>query len=141
MSEQTSFFDIGEAELGRQRIAEMRQILAGERSPAADPDSQRAAREDAIEAIGEASTPWRVDTALPFIRNYLETHATLFGEDLWAAGLPEPHDRKALGPAIREAARRGWMEQSGQTRISAQNANPKPIWRSLLCDRDAGGDN
>lgn len=132
MSEQRSFFDVDEQETGRQRVAELRDVLAGRRPPAPDPETQRTEREQAIEAIAEASTGWRNDIALPFIRRHLEQHATLFVEDLWAAGLPEPHDRKALGPAVREAARRGWMEQSGETRISAQNANPKPIWKSLI---------
>lgn len=132
MSEQRSFFEVDERETGRQRIAELREVLAGERPPAPSPESQRAEREQAIDAIAQASTGWRNDVALPFIREYLEQHPTLFVDDLWAAGLAEPHDRKALGPALREAHRLGWMEQTGDHRVSASNSNPKPIWKSLI---------
>lgn len=125
-------FDVDERDSGRQRIAELREVLAGERPPAPSPEEQRAEREQAIDAIAEASTGWRQDIALPFIRSYLEQHRTLFVDDLWTAGLPEPHDRKALGPALREAARLGWMTQTDEWRVSAGNSNRKPVWRSLL---------
>lgn len=140
MSEQRSFFDADETELGRQRIAEMREVLAGSRPPTPSPELQRAEREQAIDAIAESSADWRNEIALPFIRHYLEQHPTLFVDDLWTAGLPEPHDRKALGPALREAARSEWMRQSGQHRMSASNSNPKPIWTSLLFAATSEGD-
>lgn len=136
MSEQRSFFDEDEAETGLARVAELREVLAGTRAPAPSPDDMRAAREDAIEAIADVSAGWRNDVALPFIEVYLRYHSTLFVDDLWSAGLPEPHDRKALGPALREAARRGWMVQTDQWRVSASNSNRKPVWKSLLCGGD-----
>lgn len=140
MSDAPGLFDVDEQEVGRQRIAELRDVLDGRRPPAPSPDAQRSEREQSIDQIAESSAGWRNDTALPFIRRYLETHPTLFVDDLWAAGLPEPHDRKALGPALRDAARRQWMVQSGDHRISAQNANPKPVWRSLLHEAPFQGD-
>lgn len=133
MSEQRTLFDTDEAQVGLQRVAELREVLAGTRPPAPSPEEQHAQREDAIEAIAAASAGWRNDVALPFIRGYLETHPTLFVDDLWTAGLPEPHDRKALGPAMREAARLGWMVQTDEWRVSASNSNRKPVWRSQLC--------
>lgn len=132
MSEQRdSLFDPDERDAGRSGVALARAVLAGESSAPTDVDPV-ADREAAIDAIAANSAVWRKDTALPFIRRYLETHPTLFGEDLWKAGLDEPHDRKALGPALREAARHGWMETTGDYR-SGSNAQPKHIWRSLIC--------
>lgn len=132
MSEQRSFFDVDEREVGRQRIAELREVLSGERPAAPSPDEQRAEREQAIDQVEANNNGWIHETALPFIRGYLEQHASMFTEDLWAAGLQQPVEPKALGAAVRIAAQRGWMRKSGQTRISAQNANEKPIWSSLL---------
>ena len=135
-----TLFDVDEQETGLARIAELREVLNGERPPAPSPDEQRAEREAAIDQVEANNSGWINDTALPFLRGYLEQHPTLFTEDLWAAGMPAHHEPKALGAAIRVAAQRGWIEKTGQTRISSQNANPKPIWRSLLCGRSTEED-
>ena len=140
MSEQRTTFDPDTKATGLARIAELRQVLDGAAPPAPDPEMQRAEREQAIEAIAASSAEWREEVAMPFIKDYLLIHPTLFVDDLWAAGLPEPHDRKALGPALREAHRRGWIVQTGDHRISASNSNPKPVWASRLYGADPEGD-
>ncbi len=76
---------------------------------------------------------WRV-AADEFIYWYLTTHRTLFVDDLWDAGMPEPPgDRRGLGMRMRQAAERGWMEKSGESRPSvASRLGPKPVWTSLI---------
>lgn len=133
MSEQRSLFDPDERESARSGIALARAVLAGE-ATADDDAGSVAERERAIEQVARSSAHWRDTEALPFIRRYLEQHPTLFVDDLWRAGLPEPHDRKALGPALREAARLGWMRQTDQSRVSTGNSNRKPVWKSLLAE-------
>jgi hypothetical protein len=95
--------------------------------------ASEAARAEGIAAVDDnADEQWK-EEALAFVQAYLQQHPTLFGDDLWAAGLPEPRERRALGPVILRAARNGWMEKSGDHRAShSSHGIPKPIWLSLI---------
>lgn len=71
--------------------------------------------------------------AVRFIRNYARANPTVFVDDLWEAGLERPPQPKALGPAVRAAARTGIIEKTGDYRPSrSSNLLPKPVWRSLV---------
>lgn len=81
---------------------------------------------------------WR-GYAIAFLKRYLETHATLFVDDLWTAGLQKPHSPRALGAVIQHASRYGWCVQvkTPDGCIAARpsvrsNMQLKPVWRSRL---------
>lgn len=79
-----------------------------------------------------AGEDW-MDYAVGFLRRYLETHAEMHCDDLWANGLEKGDQPKALGAVIRHAVREGWMEATGEYRASrTSNYSAKPVWRSLL---------
>lgn len=71
--------------------------------------------------------------AVRFIEDYAARHPLVFVDDLWEAGLERPPQPKALGPAVRAAARAGIIEKTGDYRPSrSSNLLPKPVWRSLV---------
>ena len=84
-----------------------------------------------------AGDVWAVQ-ALDFLHRYLTAHASMFVDDLWDAGLPEPSSGRALGAVIQTAARNGWIEQA--THDGMILARPsirshlslKPVWRSCI---------
>lgn len=133
MGDQRSLFDEDVADIGQRGVARARAILAGD-LPAPGVAEERA--EEAIATVGLHADGWVEDVALPFIRDYLERHAELFGDDLWTAGLPEPpNTRRALGAAIKKAAERGWIRDSGRVRRSrSSNSIKKTVWLSNLTD-------
>jgi hypothetical protein len=92
-----------------------------------------AARDSGIEdAWRGASAEWK-EHAWRFLVAYLETHATLFADDLWKAGLPETRENRALGPLILRARRAGMIEESGNVRVSVRaHAQRHNVWRSLI---------
>ena len=80
--------------------------------------------------------------AREFVRGWLEENPTLFPDDLWTAGLPEPpNHRRALGPVLAYAKREGWMERSTDWRQSvSSHLAHKIVWTSLLYDAEFVGD-
>lgn len=127
---QADLFTPSPNDVGRAGVARARAILAG------DPEEARtqsiAERDLGMDRAELAAGPWN-DEAFAFVRTYLEAHAELFCDDLWAAGLSEPPNAKALGPVILRAAREGLMEKSGNYRPSVSSHGiPKPVWRSLI---------
>lgn len=96
-------------------------------------DASRAQRDDGMARAEEhASDAWKA-AAWEFLRGYLETHQTMFVDDLWAAGLPHTREDRALGPLFHKASRRGLMEKSGHYRPSVRsNLTEKPVWTSLV---------
>jgi len=96
------------------------------------------AREGAERAAAASGDEWQ-DTAAEFVRGWLQTHATLFVDDLWAAGLPEPKSPRALGAVLQMAIREKWMEEqrTADGYVAARpstrsNGQLKRVWRSLL---------
>lgn len=58
-------------------------------------------------------------------------------DDLWEAGLPSPREPRALGAVMREAARLGICEATGEYRRSERAAchtRPIRVWKSLVGD-------
>jgi len=85
-----------------------------------------------------AGDNWRT-YAIAFLKRYLQTHATMFVDDLWRAGLAEPKSPRALGAVIQHASRFGWCVQvkTADGCIAARpsvrsNMQLKPVWRSQL---------
>lgn len=97
-------------------------------------DVAQEARDEALAAVAEHSDPdWR-DEAYEFLTRFLEAHQFMHVDDLWAAGLPEPTEMRALGPLMQRAARNGLMVRTGQSRPSVRShLSEKPVWRSLIC--------
>jgi hypothetical protein len=86
-----------------------------------------------------AGETW-LQTAEQFFYDYLRRNEIYFCDDIWAAGLPLLDGRrpKALGPLTLRLAKRGWMQQTGEARKSAtSNMSLKPVWRSLIFERNA----
>ena len=89
----------------------------------------------AAESAGEA---WQRE-ATKFVRRYLLNNETLFVDDLWDAGLPEPASKRALGHVLRQFARNGWMthQKTDNDEIFARpsassNGQLKAVWKSEL---------
>lgn len=83
----------------------------------------------------EANAPdeWKAE-AWAFLCRYVESHREVFVDDLWAAGLPRPHEARALGAVVLRAARQGLVVPTGRHRPStASRGGTKPVWRSTRC--------
>ena len=85
-----------------------------------------------------AGEQWKMD-ALRFVRWYLQTHPTLFVDDLWSAGLQEPSSPRALGAVLQHAARDNWMseqvDEEGHIlahRSTRSNGQLKRVWKSEI---------
>lgn len=75
---------------------------------------------------------WR-NAATAWIEAYLLDHPTLFVDDVWALGCPEPVNRKAIGPLIKSLASRGFIVKSGEYRPRTQgHGSPADVWRSCI---------
>ena len=84
-------------------------------------------------AVDEATDEDWKDYANQFIYEYAQTHAEVFVDDLWAAGLRKPSSPRALGPRMMHASRQGWIMKTDRVRPSvASHLTGKPIWVSLI---------
>jgi hypothetical protein len=92
-----------------------------------------AARDRGIEhAWTGAHEEWRA-RAWDVLVSYLETHRTMFADDLWSAGLPETRENRALGPLILRAKSAGLIIDSGVRRVSIRaHAQRHVVWLSLV---------
>lgn len=105
-------------------------------------DEARARRDAALaelERLEDRGDPWPL-TAYAWLIDYLLEHAELFGDDVWAAGLPAPEaaDGRALGPVVRRLAREGLIERIGYRPRASGNLTPAPLWRSLIFQPSKG---
>ncbi|WMI33384.1 hypothetical protein SEA_PROVOLONE_64 [Streptomyces phage Provolone] len=89
-----------------------------------------AARDEAMRRTYEnASEEWKAQ-ALATIIVVADTLGEFTADDLWDAGLEKPVEPRALGPALRLAAREGYIRTSGNYRKSRyRNATPLPVWQ------------
>jgi len=92
------------------------------------------ARDEALVAVEEHAPIGWTDEAYAFLEAYLRAHAEMHVDDLWAAGMPEPREMRALGPLFKKATNRGLMAKSGRSKPSVRShLSEKPIWTSLVC--------
>ncbi len=91
--------------------------------------------------VKEHAGEW-TEIARLFVKAWLEENPTLFPDDLWTAGLPDPPNHKrALGPVLAYAKQQRWMERSTDWRQStSSHLAYKVVWTSLLYDAAFVGD-
>lgn len=96
-------------------------------------DAAELQRALALDAVGEHAPIGWADEAYAFLESYLAEHAAMHVDDLWAAGMPEPPEMRALGPLVRRAARAGIMRKSGRSLPSVRShLSEKPLWLSNI---------
>lgn len=102
-------------------------------------ESAALARDAALVQVDEhADDQWKAD-AWNFLVDYLESHQTMFVDDLWEAGLPSTREDRALGPLFVKAARMGLMVKTAEYRPSVRShLTGKPVWRSLIYHERTG---
>lgn len=76
--------------------------------------------------------------ARAWLHDYLVTHAEFFCDDVWAAGLAEPPEARAMGPVVKYAAARGWIVRTERMRPRTRgHATAAPVWRSTLYRKES----
>lgn len=98
----------------------------------------RRRRDVAIAQVQAARDAFMAAAALA-IETLARRVATFITDDVWVElqGATWPRERRAMGAAMRAAQRRGLIQPTDQFAPSARpecHANPKRIWRSLLCN-------
>jgi hypothetical protein len=94
--------------------------------------ARAAGHRHAKRAVNAQTDAWRLEARL-WLETYLERHPTLFVDDVWALGCPEPTERRAMGGLILALARAGAIRKTGQTRPRTQGRGaPGDVWASLL---------
>lgn len=105
------------------------------------PITKAAARRDtALTGFERANLVDWQGAALAFLHDYLIDNPTMFPDDLWSLGLPEPLNgsRRAFGAVVRKAVANGWMIDSGtMRRRTSGNLTKATVWRSLIHQRPA----
>ena len=90
-------------------------------------------RDRAMQRVDEnADTAWKT-RALEAVRRTCEQHAEWHSDDVWATGLDEPREARALGPVVLRAIRNGWCVKTDRVRPSVRShGSGKPVYRSLI---------
>ena len=111
--------------------------MPGERCPAcaaAGLEAGRAARDEGMARADDHAPPeWKVHAAAA-IDARISSGAEFMADDVWAdldaAGVPKPPERRALGPLIVQASKRGRIVRVGyrQSTRPEAHANPKAVW-------------
>jgi hypothetical protein len=91
---------------------------------------------EAIErGYSAANSEWKTQ-ALQCVEKLARVHKEFVSYDVFLATKQvssSTHDLRAIGGLIREAARRGWIAQSGRyAKNKNRHGSPCPIWKSLL---------
>lgn len=98
-------------------------------------EEQMNALEVALKAVEEHADPEWVAQAEVALRRCAEEHDYFISDDVWAYGLKEPRESRALGPVFIRARRDGLIEKTDRMRYSAlrpRRASSMPVWRSLI---------
>ena len=82
-------------------------------------------------AVTSAGSEW-VAYALSFVEKYLKENATLFCDDVWQAGLDQPHDKRAFGYVMKKAITEGWMVKVGSRPSVQSNLSLRHVYASML---------
>lgn len=79
-----------------------------------------------------ADQEWK-DRALQAVRQVCISSAEWHSDDVWATGLDEPREARALGPVVLRAIRNGWCVKTDRVRPSVRShGSGKPVYRSLI---------
>ena len=83
----------------------------------------------------EAAAPidWH-GTVLGIIYRLSRIKSSMTTDDVWACAPGEPPEPRAMGPAMRNAQRAGWIERTSMTKQSkrpACHAREVRVWRCL----------
>lgn len=96
------------------------------------------AREHAIKRVGvNADADW-MTLALATIRDLAMIHDTFTTDEVWDALHPHDdstHEPRAMGAAMRRAAKTGWVKATANYRPSARpscHARPVRVWESRI---------
>ena len=105
--------------------------------PVDDPGPSATALADAaIRAVADhAGTVW-MNKCIAVIAVVAHRLTTLTVDDVADEGVPACYDKRAVGAAMREAARRGLIRRTGEyqkSRRPERHSSPVMRWESLLC--------
>lgn len=95
------------------------------------------ARDEAIMRVGAANEEWCA-TALQAVLLVARRRVVFTTDDVWAclsAVNAAPSDNRALGAVMREAAKRGYITNTGRTAKSksvVNHARPLAVWESIV---------
>jgi hypothetical protein len=100
-----------------------------------DAEAAITARDEAV-ANAEAGSPpdWAHD-AVELIRFLAERFPYIVSDDLWASGLPEPPESRALGAVMRNGKTMGYIEPTSMfvnTHQASRHHAPVRVWKSKL---------
>lgn len=83
-----------------------------------------------------ADEEWK-DYAYDFLYQWCVNNPEMFTDELWALGLEEPREPRALGPVVLKLQRQGIIVRTVETRPRAKgNLAYGPVWRSLIYRHD-----
>lgn len=104
-----------------------------------DPVAGEIAKTEGIANAEKGSgAQWQSD-AVALIRRLATTHKYIVSDDLWASGLTEPGDSRALGAAFQTAKRIGYVAPSAHfviTHQASRHKAPVRVWWSKLANWD-----
>jgi hypothetical protein len=96
----------------------------------------RAARDKAIaQAVENAPDEWLAQANRAVLSVAWRLHE-FTADDIWATGLPQPREPRALGGVLKALAKSGVIAKTGRFQSTARvrrHAAPVAIWRSLVC--------
>lgn len=99
------------------------------------PAVRRDAAMTSVTVHAEENCPGWAAAWFAWIEKYAAEHAFFISEECTQAGLtagiPAPHDLRALGSLYPRAARKGVIVKDGYGTSKRRNLSPTPMWRSL----------
>lgn len=87
---------------------------------------------DLDEGVAEAADRSWLWDARAAVLDAASKHEAFSADDVWASGLPKPREPRALGYVMRELARAGFIEMTGDYHRTAQalrHRAPVMLWR------------
>ena len=97
--------------------------------------STQAVTDEAVErSYAAADEQWRED-ADRIIRKLAKKYAEFTTDAIWEAGLPKTREPRAIGGAMRRAARDGVIKKTDRVWQSGDpvcHSRPQTVWKSLV---------
>ena len=100
-----------------------------------DPVEARQRQEEGITAADRGASIAFKDAAQLAIMQAALAHETFIVDQVWQYMPARPLEGRAMGAAMRQAAREGMIQATGEWSSSDQpqcHRNPRQVWRSLL---------